>query len=178
MSVKAYEQLLNSLATSDERIVVMTAENRAAIRTLPTHIGSRFIDVGICEQTLLGVAAGLAARGRRPIVHALAAFLTMRGFEFIRTDIGIGNLPVILVGGVPGLLSDGNGPTHQAIEDIAHDARHTWNGRGCPLGRRRIAGRNLRCGAIPRPLLCPLLRRPADIRTQWRLSIRQGGNSR
>ncbi len=119
MSVKAYEQLLNSLATSDERIVVMTAENRAAIRTLPTHIGSRFIDVGICEQTLLGVAAGLAARGRRPIVHALAAFLTMRGFEFIRTDIGIGNLPVILVGGVPGLLSDGNGPTHQAIEDIA-----------------------------------------------------------
>jgi transketolase len=42
----------------------------------------------------------------------------MRGFEFIRTDIGIGNLPVILVGGVPGLLSDGNGPTHQAIEDI------------------------------------------------------------
>ena len=117
--MKAYEQLLNSLATSDERIVVMTAENRAAIRALPAQIGSRFIDVGICEQTLLGVAAGLAARGRRPIVHALAAFLTMRGFEFIRTDIGIGNLPVVLVGGVPGLLSDGNGPTHQAIEDIA-----------------------------------------------------------
>lgn len=116
--MKPYEQLLDSLASSDERIVVMTAENRAAIRALPERIGSRFIDVGICEQTLLGVAAGLAAKGRRPIVHALAAFLTMRGFEFIRTDIGIGNLPVILVGGVPGLLSDGNGPTHQAIEDV------------------------------------------------------------
>ncbi len=116
--MKPYEQLLGSLACSDERIVIMTAENRAAIRSLPERIGSRFIDVGICEQTLLGVAAGLAARGRRPIVHALAAFLTMRGFEFIRTDIGIGNLPVILVGGVPGLLSDGNGPTHQAIEDV------------------------------------------------------------
>lgn len=114
-----YEEVLLKLAQQDERIVVLTAENRAAIRSLPALLGERFIDVGICEQTLLGVAAGLAARGRRPIVHALAAFLTMRGFEFIRTDIGIGQLPVILVGGVPGLLSDGNGPTHQAIEDIA-----------------------------------------------------------
>jgi transketolase len=43
----------------------------------------------------------------------------MRAFEFIRTDIGIGNLPVKLVGAVPGFLSDGNGPTHQAIEDIS-----------------------------------------------------------
>lgn len=114
-----YEKCLAQLAATDERIVVLTAENRAAIRSLPNHLGNRFIDVGICEQTLLGVAAGLAARGRRPIVHALAAFLTMRGFEFIRTDIGIGRLPVILVGGVPGLLSDGNGPTHQAIEDMS-----------------------------------------------------------
>lgn len=114
-----YEEVLLKLAQQDERIVVLTAENRAAIRSLPALLGERFIDVGICEQTLLGVAAGLAARGRRPIVHALAAFLTMRGFEFIRTDIGMGGLPVILVGGVPGLLSDGNGPTHQAIEDIA-----------------------------------------------------------
>jgi len=113
-----YEEHLLRLAENDDRIVVLTAENHAAIRTLPGKLGSRFIDVGICEQTLLGVAAGLAQRGRRPIVHALAAFLTMRGFEFIRTDIGIGRLPVILVGGVPGLLSDGNGPTHQAIEDV------------------------------------------------------------
>jgi transketolase len=43
----------------------------------------------------------------------------MRAFEFIRTDVGIGSLPVKLVGGVPGFLSDANGPTHQAIEDVA-----------------------------------------------------------
>src|SRR5262249_17768279 len=65
------------------------------------------------------MAAGLALRGRKPIVHALAAFLTMRAFEFIRTDIGIAGLPVKLVGAVPGFLSDANGPTHQAVEDIA-----------------------------------------------------------
>lgn len=114
-----YEQKLKEIAGRDDRLVVMTAENRAAIRNLPPSLGKRFIDVGICEQTMVGAAAGLALRGRIPVVHALATFLTMRAFEFIRTDAGIGNLPVKLVGGVPGFLSDGNGPTHQAIEDIS-----------------------------------------------------------
>ncbi len=114
-----YEELLIQLVKEDERIIVMTAENRAAIRNLPDIIKDRFIDVGIAEQTMIGMAAGFALRGRIPIVHSLATFLTMRAFEFIRTDVGIGNLPVKLVGAVPGFLSDGNGPTHQAIEDIS-----------------------------------------------------------
>jgi transketolase len=114
-----YESALLALAEADRDIVVLTAENRAHIRGLPERLGSRFIDVGIAEQTLVGVAAGLALRGRKPIVHALAPFLTMRAFEFIRTDVGIGRLPVKLVGFVPGLLSDGNGATHQSLEDIA-----------------------------------------------------------
>ena len=118
-NMNKYELALRELSTRDERVVVMTAENRAALRSLPPLLGNRFIDVGICEQTMLGMAAGLALRGRRPIVHALAAFLTMRAYEFIRTDVGIAGLPVKLVGGVPGVLSDGNGPTHQAIEDVA-----------------------------------------------------------
>jgi transketolase len=103
----------------DPRIVVMTAENRAAIRNLPEKLGGRFIDVGICEQTMIGMAAGLALRGRVPFVHALATFLTLRAYEFIRTDVGIPRLPVKMFGGVAGFLSDANGPTHQAIEDLA-----------------------------------------------------------
>jgi transketolase len=114
-----YEAALGALALADERVVVMTAENRAAIRGLPDVLGARFVDVGICEQTMVGMAAGLALRGRVPVVHALATFLTLRAFEFIRTDVGIGRLPVKLVGGVPGLLSEANGPTHQAIDDVA-----------------------------------------------------------
>jgi transketolase len=114
-----YEDFLLNLIKDDERLVVITAENRAAIRNLPNIIKDRFIDVGIAEQTMVGLAAGLALRGRIPVVHALATFLTMRAFEFIRTDVGIGNLPVKLVGAIPGFLSDGNGPTHQAIEDIS-----------------------------------------------------------
>lgn len=119
MITLTYEAKLAELSLSDDRIVVMTAENRAAIRGLPEVLGRRFLDTGITEQTMVGAAAGLALRGRVPVCHALAVFLTMRAFEFVRTDVGIGGLPVKLVGGVPGLLSDGNGPTHQALEDIA-----------------------------------------------------------
>ncbi len=114
-----YEEKLRELAELDDRIVVMTAENRVAIRNLPRTLGKRFIDVGIAEQTMIGAAAGLALRGQTPVVHSLAAFLTLRAFEFIRTDVGIANLPVKLVGGVPGFLSEANGPTHQALEDIS-----------------------------------------------------------
>ena len=114
-----YEDFLLQLVKENDKIIVVTAENRAAIRNLPDKVSDRFIDVGIAEQTMIGMAAGLALRGRIPVVHALSTFLTMRAFEFIRTDIGIGNLPVKLVGAVPGFLSDGNGPTHQAIEDVS-----------------------------------------------------------
>lgn len=117
--MKHYEQTLLEMMAADERIIVMTAENRAAIRNLPNLAPDRFIDTGIAEQTMVGAAVGLALRGRIPVLHALATFLTLRAFEFVRTDVGIGNLPVKLVGGVPGFLSDGNGPTHQAIEDVS-----------------------------------------------------------
>jgi transketolase len=115
----SYEDTLAAIAEHDERVVVMTAENRGPIRNLPARLGERFIDVGICEQTMIGAAAGLALRGRVPVCHALATFLTLRAFEFIRTDVGIARLPVKLVGAVPGFLSEANGPTHQAIEDVA-----------------------------------------------------------
>ena len=114
-----YEELLIETALADERVIVMTAENRALVRNAAAALGGRFIDTGITEQTMVGMAAGLALRGRIPVVHALAPFLTMRAFEFIRTDVGIAHLPVKLSGYIPGFLSDGNGPTHQSIEDVA-----------------------------------------------------------
>jgi len=116
---RTYEEALKSIAEQNTDVIVMTAENRAAIRNLPQSLGERFIDVGICEQTLIGAAAGLALRGRIPVVHSLASFLTLRAFEFIRTDIGIAGLPVKMIGGLPGFLSEANGPTHQSLEDIA-----------------------------------------------------------
>jgi len=114
-----YEDILLDLINEDDRFMVLTAENRAAIRNLTDKIGDKFLDTGITEQTLVGAACGLALRGRIPVAHALATFLTMRAFEFIRSDVGISGLPVKLVGGFSGFLSEANGPTHQAIEDVS-----------------------------------------------------------
>ncbi len=114
-----YEDILLNLAENNSNIIIMTAENRAAMRNLPSKLHNQFVDVGISEQTMIGMAAGLALRGRIPLVHALSTFLTMRAFEFIRTDVGIGNLPVKIIGAVAGFLSEANGPTHQAVEDIS-----------------------------------------------------------
>jgi transketolase len=114
-----YEETLIDLTLADSHLVVMTAENRAPLRSAPARLGPRFIDTGITEQCMIGAAAGLALRGRIVVAHALASFLTLRAYEFIRTDLGIGNLPVKLIGFASGFLSEGNGPTHQAIEDVA-----------------------------------------------------------
>jgi transketolase len=142
MKFMTYEDLLIKIIESNQRFMVLTAENRAAIRNLPERIGKRFLDVGIAEQTLIGMSAGLALRGKIPIVHSLASFLTMRAFEFVRTDVGILSLPVKLVGGVPGFLSEANGPTHQAIEDISL--------------MRGIPGMNIFCPADEEDLLLGL----------------------
>ncbi len=68
---------------------------------------------------MVGAAAGLARRGRTPIVHALSTFPTLRAFELVRSDVGIPGLPVKLVGLARGLLSEADRPTHQAIDDVA-----------------------------------------------------------
>jgi transketolase len=116
--MKNYEELLRELSSRDDRIIAMTAENRGPFRGLSVELGKRMIDVGIAEQTLIGMAAGLALAGKIPVVHAFSTFMTMRAFEFIRTDIGLPRLPVKLIGSANGILSEANGPTHQALEDI------------------------------------------------------------
>ena len=113
-----YEKLLKQLINQNENIVLVTAENKAALRELPEELEKNFVDVGIAEQSMIGISAGMALRNKIPVAHALAAFLTMRAYEFIRTDLAYPKLPVKLVGSFAGFLSNANGPTHQAIEDV------------------------------------------------------------
>ncbi len=135
-----YQQLIKDTALNDDRIIVMTAENMALVKELPALLGKRFIDTGITEQTMIGMAAGLALRGRIPICHALTTFLIMRAFEFIRTDVGIPALPVKLSGFIPGFLSDANGPTHQALEDVALMRGIPNMEVFCPAGQEDMIG--------------------------------------
>ena len=119
MNLHPYEKTLLEICEKNNDIIVCTAETRFAIRNLPNIINERFLDVGISEQTLIGMAAGLSKMGMFPICHALSSFLLMRPYEFIRTDLGYPKLKALLVGSFNGFISQANGPTHQAIDDIS-----------------------------------------------------------
>ena len=82
-------------------------------------IPSRFFMEGVSEQSIIGVAAGLAMEGFKPYVNTISTFLTRRCFEQIVVDLCMHNLPVKLVGNGGGLVYAPLGPTHQAIEDIS-----------------------------------------------------------
>jgi transketolase len=87
---------------------------------LASEFPERAIEVGIAEQNLIGVAAGLALRGKVPFAIGMNPFVTMRCFEQIRTDIGYGARNVKVIGGYGGgLMYAGWGCTHHAMEEMA-----------------------------------------------------------
>jgi len=88
-----------------------------ALEPLRDELGKRFMNMGVAEQNMISVAAGLAKGGMRPWVYSIAPFLYARGFEQIRNDICLHHLPVILVGNGGGYGYGVMGSTHHAIED-------------------------------------------------------------
>ena len=80
---------------------------------------NRFLNCGVAEANMTGVAAGLAASGMRPITYTITPFNTVRCLEQIRLDICYPNLPVIIVGTGSGLSYAGLGATHHSMEDIS-----------------------------------------------------------
>ncbi len=79
----------------------------------------RFINVGVAEQAMIGICAGLATQGMRPFAYTIAAFSLYRPFEMIKVDLCYQNLPVTIVGMGSGLAYSTLGGTHHTAEDIA-----------------------------------------------------------
>ena len=112
---------LAALARADERIVAVCndsvgSSNLVAFRE---EFPDRLINVGIAEQDLVGVAAGLANAGFIPFVCAAAPFLTGRATEQIKADVAYSQRHVVLCGQSPGMAYGELGPTHHSIEDIS-----------------------------------------------------------
>jgi transketolase len=80
---------------------------------------NRFFMEGVAEQSIIGLAAGLAFEKFRPYVNTIATFITRRCYEQVLVDLCLHNLPVTLIGNGGGLVYAPLGPTHQAIEDIS-----------------------------------------------------------
>lgn len=117
---EAFFGQLYRLMEADDRIMLLLGDVGAfQVDKLRESFPHRVINMGIAEENMMGVAAGLAMSKKIPFVFTHAIFATISGFEQIRLDICAHNLPVKIVGCGPGLDYANLGPSHHATEDIA-----------------------------------------------------------
>ncbi len=115
-----FSRLLADAARRDERVLLLTGDHGYALfdefrRVCP----GQYLNCGVAEQNMVGVAAGLAKGGFRPIVYGLAAFIPMRVLEQIKMDVCFESLPVIFIGDGAGVVYSTLGASHQCTEDLA-----------------------------------------------------------
>lgn len=115
----AYLDTLYELANRDKRVYALISDNGAIVydkyrRDLP----EQYLNLGISEANMLGMAAGMASCGKIPFAYTIGAFLAYRAFEFIRNDICLQKQNVKVVGTGAGEVYSALGPTHHSTEDI------------------------------------------------------------
>lgn len=116
----AFIKTLEKLAEKNKDIYLLVGDvGFSVIEDFKKKYGKRFIDVGIAEQNMIGVAAGMALSKKIPFIYSIIPFATMRCFEQIRNDVCYQNLDVKIVGVGSGFAYGSAGSTHHAIEDIA-----------------------------------------------------------
>ncbi|OGM04515.1 transketolase [Candidatus Woesebacteria bacterium RIFCSPHIGHO2_01_FULL_39_32] len=116
-----YGEGLVEAGEKDERVVALCADLTESTRTeyFKKEFPDRFIEVGVAEQALATIAAGMANYGKIPFISSYAAFSPGRNWEQIRTTIALNNVPVKIAGAHAGISVGPDGATHQQLEDIA-----------------------------------------------------------
>jgi transketolase len=116
----AFADELTKLGNDDPRVVMLSGDigNRLFDKFKDKH-PSRFFNCGVAEANMMGVAAGMAMNGLRPVAYTITPFVTTRCLEQIRTDVCYHEAPVTIVAVGAGLAYSGLGPTHHACEDIS-----------------------------------------------------------
>ena len=116
----AFAKEITRLARSSSKLVLLSGDigNRLfdEYKDIPN---SNFLNCGIAEANMMGVAAGLAMSGLKPIIYTITPFTTIRCFEQIKIDVCYHNVPVIIIGTGSGLSYASLGPTHHSLEDFA-----------------------------------------------------------
>lgn len=115
----AFIEALLDLAQIDERVFLLTGDlGWTVVETFAARYPERFLNTGVAEQNMAGVAAGLAQAGFIPFVYSIATFSSMRCYEQIRNGAVLHHLPVRFVGIGGGFAYGHAGPTHYALEDL------------------------------------------------------------
>jgi transketolase len=116
----AYISALYDIAKENKQIMSLNADIGAIVfDKFREDFPGRFVNVGVAEQNMIGVAAGLASCGKIPFAYTITPFITSRTYEQIKVDVCLQNSNVKIVGVGGGLVYSTLGPTHHAIEDIA-----------------------------------------------------------
>jgi len=116
----AFSSTLVRLALADPKVLLLTGDHGYALfDEFRKRCPNQYINAGIAEQNMVGMAAGLARVGFRPFVYGLAAFIPIRVVEQIKLDIAHDGLPVVLLGDGAGFVYSHLGTSHQSTEDIA-----------------------------------------------------------
>lgn len=112
---------LKKLGSEHDKVVVLTADlgESTKVRAFAEEFSDRFFDVGVAEQNMMGVAAGMAFEGFVPYVSSYATFSPGRNWEQIRISVCLSNANVKIIGSHAGVSSGLNGPSHQGTEDLA-----------------------------------------------------------
>lgn len=118
---KGFGEGLKKAGEINENVVAGSADltESTVVHIFRDAFPDRFFQIGIAEQNLVTVAAGLAAMGKIPFVSSYAAFSPGRNWEQIKTTAALNDVPVKVVGGHAGLYTGPDGATHQMLEDIA-----------------------------------------------------------
>jgi transketolase len=116
-----FARTLYELAEQRPNVVMVVADISPALSLAKflERYPERFLNVGVAEQSMIGVAAGLALRGCTPFAYTIASFTVFRPFEQIRVELCYQNLPVTIVGAGAGLTYSTLGGTHHSAEDVA-----------------------------------------------------------
>ena len=117
----AFADVIYEIGQKDARICALVADISPAgsIVKFREQFPERFINTGVAEQAMIGIAAGLALKGMRPFCYTIATFSLYRPFEMIRVDLGYQNLPVTVIGMGAGVIYSTLGGTHHSMEDVA-----------------------------------------------------------
>jgi transketolase len=116
----AFAEEITRLGREDPRVVLLSGDiGNKLFDKFREHSPERFFNCGVAEANMMGVAAGLALNGLRPVVYTITPFTTTRCFEQIRVDVCYHDAPVVIVGTGAGLSYAELGPTHHSLEDIA-----------------------------------------------------------
>jgi transketolase len=128
-NLEIFSETLSRLAEKDRNILVVTSDSRGSGKLGPfaEKFPDQIVEVGIAEQNLVGVSAGLTSAGKKVFAVSPASFLTARSLEQIKNDIAYSDMPVVLVGisaGVSYGASRVNAPFHTRCGCSAGNSKH------------------------------------------------------